>query len=106
MVDNGHAATEACENQRYDAVLMDVEMPLMDGIEATRAIRRREAATGSEHYTPIIAMTAHAVGGFEEHYREAGMDDFLTKPIQPARLFNALNQICRAASSPLTPVQD
>ena len=93
----GDAAIEACERRLYDVVLMDVEMPDMDGIEATRVIREREAAMLSGHHTPIIAMTAHALGDFEGRCRSAGMNDFLTKPIQPARLFDALGQIRRAS---------
>ncbi|HWC90105.1 MAG TPA: response regulator [Pirellulales bacterium] len=86
--ENGAEAVAAIERQAFDVVLMDIEMPVMDGLEATRAIRAREAGTGTR--TPIIAMTAHAVDGRRSHCFEAGMDDYVTKPIAPAELSEAL----------------
>ena len=65
----------------FDLVLMDVEMPELDGLEATRLIREMERNTG--RHTPIVAMTAHAVTGFQEKCLEAGMDDYISKPIDP-----------------------
>jgi signal transduction histidine kinase/DNA-binding response OmpR family regulator len=87
--ENGIEALEILKNQKFDVILMDLEMPEMDGLETARAIRLREAGTG-EH-VPIIAMTAHAVDGYNDRCREAGMDGYLTKPIDPAELFAALS---------------
>jgi CheY-like chemotaxis protein len=88
VVPSGRLAVETVEEHDYDVVLMDIEMPEMDGLEATRRIREREQATGRR--TPIIAMTAHAMKGDEEKCLEAGMDSYLTKPIQLADLWKAL----------------
>jgi two-component system sensor kinase len=97
VVADGAAAVVSWRTHEYDVILMDVEMPLMDGIEATRRIRIEEAESGQ--HIPIIAMTAHAVNGFQERCRDAGMDYFLTKPIQPKELFAALRQIDERAPS-------
>jgi two-component system sensor histidine kinase/response regulator len=78
VVSNGREAVAAWESGKYDLILMDCQMPEMDGYEATREIRRREPA--NEHI-PIVALTAHAMKGADEQCREAGMDDHLTKPI-------------------------
>jgi two-component system sensor histidine kinase/response regulator len=86
---NGKEALRALERETFDAVLMDVEMPEMDGLEATAAIRRQEEATG-EH-VPIIAMTAHAMKGFREQCAEAGMDGYVSKPVRSAELYEALD---------------
>ncbi len=86
---NGEEAVHAIVQKRYDVVLMDVQMPEMDGLTATRAIRRREA-TGNIPFTPIIALTAHAMKGDRERCLEAGMDDYITKPIRPLDLATVL----------------
>jgi two-component system, sensor histidine kinase and response regulator len=95
VANNGREAVDAVQHIAYDIVLMDLEMPEMDGLEATAAIRARE--TGQNQHVPIVAMTAHAVGGFRDQCLAAGMDDFLTKPIRPAELIAALER----ASAPL-----
>jgi signal transduction histidine kinase/ActR/RegA family two-component response regulator len=82
LVDNGQAAVAAMERGFYDLVLMDCRMPVMDGYEACRAIRRRESEEDGLPHVPIIAMTASAIQGDREHCLEVGMDDYLAKPVR------------------------
>ena len=84
----GRAAIEATEKMDFDLVFMDVQMPELDGFQATRELRRREAGTDSR--LPIVALTAHAMSGDRERCLEAGMDDYLTKPIEPRELDRVL----------------
>jgi two-component system sensor histidine kinase/response regulator len=93
VAENGRKALETFDKEPYDLILMDVQMPEMDGWEATQAIRMKEKATGG--HIPIIAMTAHAMKGDEERCIAAGMDDYLTKPIRTAALLEALDKIAR-----------
>ena len=88
---NGRIAVDASATGEFDVILMDVQMPEMDGLTATRSIRQRERHLGTRHI-PIIAMTAHAMKGDQERCLEAGMDDYLTKPIKFSDLFVALNK--------------
>jgi signal transduction histidine kinase/ligand-binding sensor domain-containing protein/CheY-like chemotaxis protein/HPt (histidine-containing phosphotransfer) domain-containing protein len=83
VVSNGAEAIRAWETGRYHIILMDCQMPVMDGYQATREIRRREDGTS---HIPIIALTADAMRGAEQQCREAGMDDYLTKPLDRMRL--------------------
>ena len=94
--DNGAAALKTLERKHFDLVLMDVQMPRMDGIETTAAIRNREKVTGG--YIPIVALTAHAMVGDRERCLKAGMDDYLIKPIQPAMLLEAIERLHLACS--------
>jgi CheY-like chemotaxis protein/nitrogen-specific signal transduction histidine kinase/HPt (histidine-containing phosphotransfer) domain-containing protein len=90
-VANGAVAVTALGSLPYDLVLMDMQMPEMDGIEATRTIRNPQSAV-LNHQIPIIAMTAHALHGDRERCIEAGMNDYLTKPVVPQALADALKK--------------
>ncbi|MCP5111123.1 MAG: response regulator [bacterium] len=92
-VSDGKGAIAACSARRYQLILMDVNMPDMDGLEATAALRRLE---GNEHHTPIVAMTARAMEGDREMCLTAGMDDYLTKPVSR----NSLRRILDTLASP------
>ncbi len=88
VANHGAQAVEVYRSSKFDAVLMDVQMPVLDGIEATRKIRELE--TQLDRRTPIIAMTAHAMTGDRERCLEAGMDDYISKPIRVPKLIQAL----------------
>ncbi len=88
---NGKKALEAWEKGGFDAILMDVQMPEMNGWEATQAIREKERTAGG--HIPIIAMTAHAMKGDDERCFAAGMDDYLTKPIRTEELMTVLEKV-------------
>ena len=81
---DGKEALAAFQSQSFDLILMDVQMPVMDGLEATMAIRTAEKISGQ--HVPIVAMTAHAMKGDREHCIQAGMDDYLTKPLDLSAL--------------------
>ena len=95
-VDDGREALAAWLREPFDVILMDVEMPEMDGFEATAAVRQHEAASGTRR-TPIVAMTAHAVIDVRQRCMDAGMDDYICKPIRPDELFQAV-EACAAGS--------
>jgi CheY-like chemotaxis protein len=95
---DGRQALAAVAEQQYDAVLMDVQMPEMDGLEATAAIRAAER--GTSRHLPIIAMTAHALKGDRERCLEAGMDDYITKPLQINELLAMLDALADGSPAP------
>jgi two-component system sensor histidine kinase/response regulator len=88
---NGREAVEAFESNHFDVVLMDIQMPEMDGFEATAAIRAKEKLTG--RHVPIIAMTAHALKGYQERCTAAGMDAYISKPIRTSELFSMVESM-------------
>ncbi len=89
LAENGQVAVDRCVEAHYDVVLMDVQMPVMDGLDATRALRERERLRGSGH-VPIIAMTANATQSDRDACLAAGMDDYIPKPVKGAQLHAAL----------------
>ncbi len=88
---NGRIALERALRETFDLILMDVQMPGMDGLEATRQIREAERATGG--HIPIVALTAHALTGDRERCLDAGMDAYVTKPIRAAQLLTAIRRL-------------
>lgn len=99
---NGREALETLEKQTFDLVLMDIQMPEMDGLEATAKIREKEQLTGQ--HLPVVALTAHAMKGDQQLCMAAGMDDYLTKPIRPQELDALLGKYAAkpAASEPVS----
>ena len=93
VVDNGRKALELAENQTFDLILMDVQMPEMNGLEATAAIRQRERI--SRRHIPIIAMTANAMSGDRQMCLDWGMDDYVSKPIRTKELFEIIENCIR-----------
>ena len=87
---NGAEALKALESIPYDLVLMDVQMPVMDGYEATAQIRNPQSKV-LNHNIPVIAMTANAMAGDRENCLEAGMNDYVSKPVKPRSLAEALD---------------
>ena len=103
VANNGREAVERFKSDAFDLILMDVQMPEMDGLEATRTIRGLE--TGSDHI-PIVAMTAHAMSGDRERCLAAGMDDYLSKPIQAQLLYAAVEGMPTGPGEDVPPMQD
>ncbi len=94
---NGREAIEAWEREAFDLILMDVQMPEIDGLEAVRRIRDRERSTGT--HTPIIAMTAHAMTGDRERCLAAGMDEYVSKPIRIKQLAEKMSIVLPGSES-------
>lgn len=90
VAENGHQTVDALRRSDFDVILMDIQMPELDGVQATRQIR---ALSEPKRSIPIIAMTAHAMAGAREEYLAAGMNDYISKPVQPAILFAMLADI-------------
>jgi two-component system sensor histidine kinase/response regulator len=95
---SGRETLEALEKQTFDLILMDVQMPEMDGVEATAAIRERERNSNTR--VPIIAMTAHAMAGDRERFLAAGMDGYVSKPIHSRELFAAIDLVISPPAAP------
>jgi signal transduction histidine kinase/DNA-binding response OmpR family regulator len=91
LAENGQQAIDAFERTRYDLILMDLQMPLLNGFDATAKIRVREAAQGCKRRTPIIALTANAMKGDEKQCLDAGMDGYLIKPIHRHQLIKTVD---------------
>ena len=99
VVTNGRSAVEACEAASFDVILMDIQMPELDGIGATAAIRKRESGRPAPRRTPIVALTANAMTGDRERYLEAGMDGYCSKPVQMSDLLAMLSAVCGESAS-------
>ena len=94
IASNGQAAVDAVKNEHFDLVLMDLQMPGMDGFEATAAIRQWQAENPEAPIIPIVAMTAHAMDRHREQCLEAGMNGYLSKPVNPSDLLMTIEQVC------------
>jgi CheY-like chemotaxis protein len=99
LTDDGRQAVAAFEQQRFDLVLMDLQMPEMNGFDAVAAIRALEHARCLSH-TPIVAVTAHAMAGDRERCLEAGMDGYLTKPMRREAVYALLDELMGISSTP------
>ncbi len=98
LVDNGRLALEALSAETFDLILMDVQMPEMDGLQTAKIIRENEQQSGN--HIPIIAMTAHAVKGDRERCLQAGMDNYVSKPIDSNKLFEAMETLTKKTGQP------
>jgi CheY-like chemotaxis protein len=94
VVGDGRAALDALAGSRFDLVLMDVQMPVLDGFAATRELRAQEHGSGA--HVPVIAMTAHAMTGDRERCLAAGMDAYVAKPVDPVRLYATIDDVLAA----------
>jgi two-component system, sensor histidine kinase and response regulator len=98
IVPNGREAVEAVARERYDLILMDLQMPEMDGFEATAAIRTMQQRSGVR--TPIVALTAHAMEGDRQRCLDADMDGYVSKPVKAVELFEVIDRVIAANSEP------
>ena len=96
LAEDGQQALDLLAAQDFDVILMDVQMPLMNGVEATKAIRS-STGIGSKKDIPIIALTAYAMLGDREKFLEAGMDDYLAKPVKMDDLAKVLGRVVSIA---------
>ncbi|MGD8286600.1 MAG: response regulator [Desulfobacterales bacterium] len=101
LVENGRQVLDTLQNETFDLILMDVQMPEMDGLEATKVVREHELTTGA--HIPIIAMTAHAVKGDRERCLEAGMDEYISKPIDSDKLFDIIETLFQGRDTQVIP---
>jgi len=98
LVENGKAVLEALRNDSFDLILMDVQMPELDGLQATARIREDEKTTGK--HIPIVAMTAHAMVGDKQRCLQAGMDAYISKPLSVKELFATIEGLFQASMEP------
>jgi CheY-like chemotaxis protein len=101
---NGRDALEKLDQDCFDLVLMDVQMPEMDGFEATAMLRENERATG--YHVPVLAMTAHAMQGDRERCLAAGMDGYVSKPVNVDNLFSTIERALAEVGFRRSPVDD
>jgi PAS domain S-box-containing protein len=99
VASNGREAVAAFRREPFDVILMDIQMPEMDGFEATAAIRALQSQRAS--HVPIVALTAHAINGYEERCMAAGMDGFVSKPIDTGKLRSAIQHCARQGTAPV-----
>ena len=99
IANNGHEVLGAAQQGDYDLIFMDIQMPDMDGYTATAAIREKERQSGG--HIPIVAMTAHAMQGDAEKCISAGMDGYVSKPIDRAKLFAVIAEVTGAVGQPV-----
>ena len=99
LADDGQQAVDHFEREEFDLILMDIEMPELDGLAATRRVRAIEAERGGDARTPVIALSAHALVGFSAECEEAGMDGYLAKPIRPDELFDLTRSLAEQPDS-------
>ena len=105
FTEDGRKALEAYKNGQFEIVLMDIQMPEMDGLQATRSIREYERAT-SRSQVPIVAMTAFAGNEDRQVCLDAGMDDYITKPIKPTQLLQLINKFCGSSTKAFAVASD
>ena len=98
IAENGREVLALLENQTFDLILMDVQMPVMSGVDATVEIRQQEQKSGQ--HVPIYALTANAMKGDRERYLSIGMDGYLAKPIRPDELDQLLNEVQHTSGVP------
>ena len=89
FAENGELAVQSCQTVKYDLIIMDVSMPVMNGVDATKVIRHPENQSLNRH-TPIICLTANAMKGDRETYLKSGMDDYLSKPLSKKDLYKVV----------------
>ena len=89
IVENGQLAVEKYQNEKYDLIFLDINMPVMDGLTALKLIREYEKEI--QRYTPIVALTANTINGDREKYIDEGMDNYLSKPLERNQLISILN---------------
>ncbi|MFY9152250.1 MAG: response regulator [Prolixibacteraceae bacterium] len=93
IASNGKEAYEMCQQKEYDLIMMDLQMPVMNGLESTKMIRVFEAQPGKNHRSIIVALTANEVSDMKDSCLEAGMDDFMEKPFQVEKLRVLINDL-------------